>query len=199
MSGNNIILATVSGSFHRHLNPIVEAVRELHAHAVHVVSPADPTIVGSDGDFLFVASDRVRSIRLVQDRHLEALSTSDFLWLVTPDGYVGQSASMELGYATAHAVPIYTMNQPSDLTLRQYVTLVPSINAAIHRSLYSRRSRPRPSILVDPHASIEDAHRILEDFDASYKNATKDPSRAWKLYRNAAEISSLLHMPGLDR
>src|SRR6266851_5357217 len=108
--------AAVSGSFHRHMAAIGAAVKELTSQSIRVLSPADPRVVSAQGEFLFVASDRVRSVRLVQDRHLESIRAADFLWLVCPDGYVGQSASMELGYAVANNVPIFSTALPADLT-----------------------------------------------------------------------------------
>jgi len=84
-----MLTATVSGSFHRHLTAIYTAVGELREAGVDVLSPADPRVVDHIGEFLFVASDRLRSIHLVQDRHLECIANSSFLWLVAPDGYVG--------------------------------------------------------------------------------------------------------------
>jgi hypothetical protein len=71
--------ATVSGSFHRHMPAIYDAVGELRARNVTVLSPSDPRVVDNLGEFLFVASDKLRSIRLVQDRHLQAIRASDFL------------------------------------------------------------------------------------------------------------------------
>ena len=61
-----MLKATVSGSFHRHLDAISVAVQELNALSVRVLSPADPRVVDAHGEFLFVASDRVRSVHLVQ-------------------------------------------------------------------------------------------------------------------------------------
>ena len=107
-----MLKATVSGSFHRHMEAISAAVYELAAHSVRVLSPADPRVVAAQGEFLFVASDRVRSIRLVQDRHLESIRSADFLWLVCPDGYVGQSASMEIGFAAGAGVPSFPLDYP---------------------------------------------------------------------------------------
>src|ERR1700719_4959 len=97
--GERRLSATVSGSFHRHMDAITAAVQELASLSVRVLSPADPRVVAQQGEFLFVASDRVRSVRLVQDRHFESIRSASFLWLVCPDGYVGPSASMELGCA----------------------------------------------------------------------------------------------------
>jgi hypothetical protein len=154
--------AAVSGSFHRHMEAITRAVHELAALSVRVLSPADPRIVAAQGEFLFVASDRVRSVRLVQDRHLESIRAADFLWLICPDGYVGQSASMEIGFAAAARVPIFCTRPPSDLTLREYIDIVSTLSEAVRK--VEARSRPRrpEGILIDPHASIEEAHDILE-------------------------------------
>src|SRR5664279_4026678 len=113
--------AAVSGSFHRHMAAITAVVHELASLSVRVLSPADPRVVAAQGEFLFVASDPVRSVRLVQDRHLESIRAANFVWLICPDGYVGQSASMEVGFAAAVGVPIFSTHAPSDLTLRQYV------------------------------------------------------------------------------
>lgn len=57
---------TVSGSFHRHLAEIGAAVAKLRGFGVEVLSPSDPQVVDEIGPFLFVASDRHRSVRLVK-------------------------------------------------------------------------------------------------------------------------------------
>jgi hypothetical protein len=142
---------------------ITAAVNELAARSIRVLSPADPRVVAAQGDFLFVASDRVRSVRLVQDRHLESIRAANFLWLVCPDGYLGRSASMEVGFAAAVQVPIFTTHVPGDLTLREYVTVVPTIAAAL-RQVQASTLPPRrqEGILINPHASVQEAHDILE-------------------------------------
>src|SRR5271155_1407285 len=122
-----MLKATVSGSFRRHMTAIYQAVEELAERGVDVLSPADPRIVDQIGEFVFVASDKVRSIKMVQDRHLECIRASDFLWLVAPDGYVGQSASMEIGFAVAQSIPVLSVDQVTDLTLRRYVNRVESL------------------------------------------------------------------------
>ena len=40
-----MIAASVSGSFHRHMQDIARAVNELAARSVRVLSPADPRVV----------------------------------------------------------------------------------------------------------------------------------------------------------
>jgi hypothetical protein len=153
------VKATVSGSFTRHLTEIQHAVAELKARGVKVLSPEQPTIVGAVDGFLFVASDRHRSVRLVQDRHLASIADSDFLWLENPDGYVGQSAALELGFAVASGIPVYSSTLPEDLTMRQYVTQVSGLPSAV---LMAERDATRDdvrhlSLLVDPIAATESA------------------------------------------
>src|SRR5271166_3203265 len=157
-----MLAAAVSGSFHRHMDAITAAVHELASLSIRVLSPADPRVVAAQGEFLFVASDPVRSVRLVQDRHLESIRAANFLWLVCPDGYVGQSASMEIGFAAAVGVPIFAAQRPADLTLRQYVEIVPDLKTAVRINGARGQRRHSEGILIDPHASVEKAHYTLD-------------------------------------
>jgi len=183
-----MLKAAVSGSFHRHLTAITSAVQELAALSVRVLSPADPRIVAHQGEFLFVASDRVRSVRLVQDRHLDSIRAADFVWLVCPDGYVGQSASMEVGFAAAAGVPVFATRAPSDLTLREYVTIVPTLSDALRRVAASPRPRRPEGVLIDPHVSVEEAHHILERIEAALTCANGFSDPAPRVYRDLADL-----------
>lgn len=166
----NQLNVTVSGSFRRHLAPITTAVETFTTLGCRVLSPEDPRVVDSFGEFLFVASDRFRTIRTVQNRHLAAIGASHFLWLVDPDGYVGQSASMELGFAVALGIPIMSDSTPSDLTLRQYVTVVASERVAVdvtrRRGAKSPRKEVVSSVLLDPPAVTADLHSRLDRLEA---------------------------------
>jgi hypothetical protein len=188
--------AAVSGSFHRHMGAITAAVQELASLSVRVLSPADPRVVAQQGEFLFVASDRVRSVRLVQDRHLESIRAADFLWIVCPDGYVGQSAAMEIGFAAAVSVPIFAAHAPSGLTLQQYVTIVPTIGEALRSVRANSQPQRHAGILIDPHASVEVAHNILGRIDAALTRSEGADS-AGRVCRELANLKSTLKMPTL--
>ena len=159
------ITATVSGSFRQAMAAVQDAVYTLTDAGVQVLSPADPRVVDQFGDFLFVASDRVRAINLVQDRHLAAIQESDLVWLVAPEGYIGLSGAMEIGHAVAAGTPVYCSEVPTDLTLRQYVTVVGSIDDALRKVRRLRREggRPlgRPNVLLDPVSAVAGAHADL--------------------------------------
>ncbi len=143
------------------MSDVQAAVETLTDLGVLVLSPADPRVVDQFGDFLYVASDRLRTIRLVQQRHLAAIRSSDFVWLACPDGYVGSSASMEIGFAAAVGTPVYAGAPPSDLTLRQYVHVVSGITQVLV-DLDGQSSGAGVDVLVDPSSGIEYAHRQLE-------------------------------------
>jgi hypothetical protein len=170
------IRATISGSFTRHLGEIQRTVAELKLQGVRVLSPERPRIVDELDGFLFVESDRHRSVRLVQDRHLASIANSDFLWLETPDGHVGQSAALELGFAIASGIPVYSTAIPDDLTMRQYVYQVPSIKDAVKLASMRRKPSDRanaPSLLVDPLTATGEAAVAL---DRLHKLLTQDVS-----------------------
>jgi hypothetical protein len=190
-----MLTATVSGSFHRHMEAITAAVHELAALNVRVLSPADPRIVAAQGEFLFVASDPIRSVRLVQDRHLETIRAANFLWLVCPDGYVGQSASMEIGYAVREGVAIFGMTAPTDLTLRQYVRLVPSLKEAIKRASFGPTRREIPGILIEPRVTVEKVHIVLDQIARSLTGSHSLPDTEHSVYRDVTTIRQHLALP----
>ena len=189
------IRVTVSGSFHRHLRSIQEAVELFSAHGAIVLSPADPRVVDRFGEFLFVASDIRRSIRGVQNRHLDAIDSSAFLWLECPDGYVGSSAAMEVGYAIAAGVPVVSSSPPADLTLRQFVRIVsgPAEALAQSRRQHSLPQQSGPlSLRLDPVGVIAAAHTQLEQLQIDLISPTwteDDPTEG-----SVRQISELLSM-----
>lgn len=191
-----MLRATVSGSFHRHMPAIEAAVSDLRELGVGVLSPSDPRIVDQHGAFLYVASDKVRSIRLVQDRHLEAIRASHFLWLVAPDGYVGQSASMEIGFAVGSRTPIFSASQPNDLTLRRYVTTVSGLPKAITLATRTETNLPprAPGLLINPEAAIDEAHdhlQIIEDVLHQPASDVNDVA-ARKVYTHRSHVARLI-------
>lgn len=154
---------TVSGTFRRAIGEVQDAVGTLTDAGVNVLSPADPRIVEQFGDFVFVASDVVRHLRVVQARHMAAIAASDFVWLIAPNGYVGQSAAMEIGFAAAHGVPVYCCEVPMDLTVRQWVTTVAGLAEALTRTEgRAAGAAPAGAILLDPEGAIRESHDDLQ-------------------------------------
>jgi nucleoside 2-deoxyribosyltransferase len=156
------VRVTVSGSFRKAMSAVQQSVAALTDAGAIVLSPSDPRVVDEFGDFLFVASDRLRVIRTIQDRHLAAIAASNLLWVVCPDGYIGPSTATEIGFALAKRVPIMASTPPSDLTLRQYVHTVRSEVDAIAHAVRTGNTQCRnPDLLLDPEAATDHAHRQI--------------------------------------
>jgi hypothetical protein len=192
-----MLRATVSGSFHRHMHAITRAVYELTDLGVRVVSPADPRIVETFGALNFVASDEFRTIRLVQDRHLESIRSSNFIWLVAPDGYVGQSASMEIGFAAAH-IPIFSADALFDLTLREYVQRVDNIAACLH-NVETDRSPHVEGLLINPYDNLELVRDSLDKIEAAVRKAASPRSHdlSANIYSDCRTATAALRLPTL--
>lgn len=197
--GQNIIKrsVTVSGSFHRHLVAIQQAVESFASIGVRVLSPADPRVVDCFGPFIFVASDLRRSIRGVQNRHLDAIRSSCLLWLECPDGYVGSSAALEVGFAIAIGVPVFASAPPDDLTLRQYVSVVSGPRAALAALRSSTSEVVGPSLLLEPVAAIGLAHSELEALQVELTTAS--PSEGDPIDTRLNRLARRLSVPARNR
>jgi NTP pyrophosphatase (non-canonical NTP hydrolase) len=126
----NVVLC---GSFHRSPADLRRIFEQL-SRRFHVVSPAAIDWVDPSASFVQLAEEVGHSSAEVEIRHLAAIRNADFVWLFCPDGYVGASAAMEIGYANAAGIPVMSDHLPNDEVFRSFVTLVPEgVDAAAMR------------------------------------------------------------------
>jgi hypothetical protein len=145
-----------------------------------------------------VASDRHRSVRLVEDRHLAAIAESDFLWLVAPDGYVGPSASFEMGCAVTRGIPIYTAAEIPDVSLNRYVTKVDRIDEALEFTFSSIiKTDDEASLLIAPKQAIESAHERLQTVEAhlSVPGAVNDANVLSVVHGQIRQLNRVVRLP----
>ncbi|MHB8688970.1 MAG: MazG nucleotide pyrophosphohydrolase domain-containing protein [Candidatus Dormibacteraceae bacterium] len=64
------------------------------------------------------------------------------MWLYAPQGYVGASASLEIGYAHALGIPVFTDIQPADPVMASMVQVVASVDDAIELAVTSSIADP---------------------------------------------------------
>jgi hypothetical protein len=156
---------TVSGSFRRAIAQVAAAVEDFQRRGATVLSPTDPRPLEQFGDFVYVASDLHRTIRLLQERHFEAIVRSDLLWLCAPDGRLGDSAAAEVHHANLHGIPVFTDTVPDSLYWRQVVIPVRGTGDAVTIASTSRDQGPitqRPSVLLEPQAVADALHADVE-------------------------------------
>jgi NTP pyrophosphatase (non-canonical NTP hydrolase)/nucleoside 2-deoxyribosyltransferase len=93
---------------------------------VAVLSPRSSRIMGEESGFVFLEGDRGQP-KEIESCHLQAIRKSDFLYVVNPDGYIGPSAMMEVGYALALSVPVFSSEEPSEPVFAMFMRNEPSI------------------------------------------------------------------------
>lgn len=126
-----IIRATLSGSFHKDTEGLQRAYNELARNQCQILSPHRLNF--QDHSMLFVrdVAEKNDSVRSLETHHLRAISQSNFLWVHAPEGYIGLSSAMEVGYAAALEVPIFTSSPIEDRMLSTFIIKVESVFMAI--------------------------------------------------------------------
>ncbi len=74
---------------------------------------------------------------------MRSMEKADFVWLHCPEGYVGTSATMELGFAQALGLRVYSAELPTEAVLADIVIQSPSPGSAA--ASFRGQSRDAPS------------------------------------------------------
>lgn len=111
--------------------PLVGSFRKSHDELVNLYTYAKDTYTllspdtvdwdNPDDEFVRAEYDHDLSIAEIEARHLEALRDSDFIILHNPEGYVGTSATYELGFAKALGIPVVSTYPIADEILANFV------------------------------------------------------------------------------
>lgn len=128
MISSDIARVVISGTFRRDRPGLERLYHELVSTGCQVLSPR--RMEYDDEEFVRDKAEAILSVRSIEDTHLVAIEQSDMMWLHAPNGYVGCSGALEIGYALAKGVPIFSNEKISDVSLNEYVQHVPSVYAA---------------------------------------------------------------------
>lgn len=113
---------TISGSLRKFLKEISDYYLEFESHGVKVLSPKISKIKNPDDQFIYFEEDRNKPIKYIEKNHLLNIAQSDFLFVVNPNGYIGNSTLLEIGYALAKNIKIFSSEVPQDILLRNLIT-----------------------------------------------------------------------------
>ena len=119
--------ATISGSFQKFLRKIKQVIDEFEKNEIEILSPKLSNVKSSENSFIIFAHEN-RLPKDLEINHLKAIEQSDFLYIVNPQGYIGNSCAMEIGFALAHDIPIFTLEKPKDLIFSLFTQTERSIN-----------------------------------------------------------------------
>lgn len=127
------IRATLSGSFHRDTEGMNRSYRELIRNQCQVLSPRRLDFINPSALFVKHRVEESDDEMTIEKHHLQAIEQSDFLWIHAPEGYIGVSTALEIGFAYAHRIPIFAQELPDDVTLKHFIRKVPSVFSAIEQ------------------------------------------------------------------
>jgi NTP pyrophosphatase (non-canonical NTP hydrolase)/nucleoside 2-deoxyribosyltransferase len=119
----NTVRVTVSGSFRRHWDAVTRAIHAFEALGVEVVSPKSTEREREEDEFVYLKGEK-GSAEEIERNHLHAIASSDALYVASPDGSVGPSTALEIGYALALNVPIWSTNPLRDVPHRFMVPVL---------------------------------------------------------------------------
>ena len=117
--------AVLCGSYKRDREGLWRAYDELVTTGCQVLSPRRMWF--DDAEFVRDIAEQRISPQAIEAWHLSAIRQANFVMLHAPDGYVGLSAAMEIGFATAQKCPVLSRTAPQDIALRGLVKVVPSV------------------------------------------------------------------------
>jgi len=73
------------------------------------------------GDSNVDEADTITEKKRLALEHYDAIDEADVIYFITPDGYMGTSCKLELGYAIAMKKPVYFSEPTNDIGLDCYV------------------------------------------------------------------------------
>ena len=117
--------AVLCGSYTRDRAGLFRVYDELVTTGCQVLSPRRMQF--DNAAFVRDTAEQGISSRAIEAYHLLAICKADFVMIYAPDGYVGLSAAMEIGFATAQKCPVFSRTAPQDIALRGLVKVVPSV------------------------------------------------------------------------
>jgi NTP pyrophosphatase (non-canonical NTP hydrolase) len=120
------LTCTVSGSFRRSLDQIRSKIAELEDAGFNVLSPQTTRAVRDVDGFIFFEGE-TGSPKEIERGHLRAIRKSDCLYVVNDGGYIGPSATLEIGYALSLGIPVFSATPPSEPILGMLVKTEPDV------------------------------------------------------------------------
>lgn len=105
------------GSFRKHFEEIKRVHALFSAAGIKVLAPELSEIRRFDAGFAILESEAEKDPRLVELiylQNLKRLGEDGFSYFVDPDGYIGKSASYELGIAQVSNIRCFFMERPKD-------------------------------------------------------------------------------------
>jgi NTP pyrophosphatase (non-canonical NTP hydrolase) len=142
------LTTVLCGSFRRDRAALEEDRAALLDLGCEVLSPVDLAFVDEIDGFVIAEHERELAPKKIEASHLGSMEGADFIWLHAPEGYVGHSAAMELGFASALGLPVFAREVPAEVAFGGLVQVVRSPGDAVEATLAAAGDAPTRSLAV---------------------------------------------------
>lgn len=110
----------ICGSFQKHLAASFQLRDFLENRGVRVLSPIGGSAVTPDDEFVRLDADPLSDERTIQDAVFAKIRQSTFIVVANIGGYLGTATTMEIGYAVACGIRVFTVEEASDPNVSCY-------------------------------------------------------------------------------
>lgn len=148
----------ISGSFRRSFQGISETVRTFESLGVEVLSPKASKVINPGEEFAVLETDDTSDPQTLEQRHLDAITAADALYLYDPEGDIGDSSKMELGWAVALGKPVFCKELVADSTLKFFCGTVATPEQV--KTVLTNRS---PLETINPRSSVAVLQHYIHD------------------------------------
>ena len=139
------------GTYRKDIEGLRRAFEELKDLGFNVLSPSNLDIIKEKNGFVYMQGEETQTAERLELRHLDAIERARLVWLHAPEGYVGPTAALELGFAKASGIPVFATCAPVDEAFRSFVKVVVSPEDVFVDVTYQRLPPPPPRLSVFQH------------------------------------------------
>jgi NTP pyrophosphatase (non-canonical NTP hydrolase) len=141
--GTSVVLC---GTYRKDPEGLRRTFEHLQDSGFSILSPTNPFIETEEKGFVYMRHESMQTPHKIEDRHLDAIQQADFVWFFAPNGYVGPTGALEVGFARASGIPVYTDTVLNDLTIKNFVEVVESPATVYEAFKHHRVLPPSPAI-----------------------------------------------------
>jgi NTP pyrophosphatase (non-canonical NTP hydrolase) len=141
--GTSVVLC---GTYRKDPDGLRRAFEHLQELGFSILSPSNPFIETEKEGFVYMQNESTQSPDQIENKHLDAIQNADFVWFFAPDGYVGPTGALEVGFAHANGIPVYSNVVPDDTTLQQFIEVVDSPATVFESFRKNRVLPPLPAV-----------------------------------------------------
>jgi NTP pyrophosphatase (non-canonical NTP hydrolase) len=136
------------GTYRKDVEGLRRSFEQLKDLGFNVLSPSSVDITSEENGFVYMHGEQTETPENLELRHLEAIQRARLVWLHAPDGYVGPTAALELGFARASGIPVFSTSMIGDEAFRTFVTVVSSPEDVLKEIASHKIPPPPPALRV---------------------------------------------------